>query len=164
MKRLLRYPVHTVLRYSVLIILLLWILHNSGFFRRYTIEDVTQVLYEAGLLPTRHLTMVEDPGDSGIIVKIVMVLWEGPRIESYHFTIEGPHLSKAYSAEIKIFPSQWWRKHKQQRYAEIHEAFGAKVDVFAKGNVMLVVDPALPETEAEKYRRALESLGVGFFF
>lgn len=119
-RRLLRYFVYVVVCYSVVIsIPLLLTLHNNGFFRRYSIEDVTQVLYEAGLLPTRHLTMTVDPEDS---------------------------------------------KRVQRRYAEIHEAFGTKVDVFVKGNVMLVVDPALPEAEAEKYRRALESLGVGFFF
>jgi hypothetical protein len=164
MKRLLRYPVHTVLRYSLLIILLLWILHNYGVFRRYTIEDVTQVLYEAGLLPTRHFSMVEDHEDSDVIGRIVKALLEGPRIETYHFTIEGPHLSRAYSAEIKIFPSQWLRKRIQQRYAETDEALEMPRDVFVKGNVMLVVDPALPEAEAEKYRRAFESLGLGFFF
>jgi RHS repeat-associated protein len=41
---------------------------------------------------------------------------------------------------------------------------GTPSSIFAKGNVMLVVDPALPDAEAERYRRALESLGVGFFF
>jgi hypothetical protein len=150
----------------VLTTLLLWILHNDGVFRRYTIEDVTQVLYEAELLPTRHLTMVEDPWDSDIMKRIVRALWE-PRIETYHFTIEGPHLSRTHRAEITIFPSQWWRKYIQKGYAEraeALEAFGMTRDILAKGNVMLVVDPALPEAEAEKHRRALESLGLGFFF
>jgi hypothetical protein len=155
-RRLLRYFVYVVVFYSVVIsIPLLLTLHNNGFFRRYSIEDVTHVLYEAGLLSTRHLTMTVDPEDS----KRVM-----GGLETYSFTIEGPHLSEAYYAEILIFPSQWPRKRVQRRYAEIHEAFGTKVDVFVKGNVMLVVDPALPEAEAEKYRRAFESLGLGFFF
>lgn len=117
--------------------------------RKYTIDDVTQVLYEAGLLPTRHLTMTVDPEDS----KRVM-----GGIETYNFTIEGPHLTGAHYAEILIFPSQRLRKQVQQKYAEISEAFGTKDDVFVKGNVMLRVDPALPEAEAEKYRQALESL------
>jgi hypothetical protein len=126
---------------------LLLIASNCGS-RKYTIDDVTQVLYEAGLLPTRHLTITVDPE----------VIRRTGGIETYRFTIEGPDLSSTHRAEITIFPSQRLRKQVQQEYAEISEALEMVGDVFAKGNVMLVVDPALPETEAEKYRRALESL------
>jgi hypothetical protein len=97
-RRLLRYFVYVVLCYSVVIsIPLLLTLHNNGFFRRYSIEDVTQVLYEAELLPTRHLTMTVDPEDS----KRVM-----GGLETYNFTIEGAHRSKTHYAETSYL-SLW---------------------------------------------------------
>ncbi len=133
---------------SCLVLTILLLIASNCGARKYTIEDVTQVLYEAGLLPTRHLTMTAD----------LETIKRTGGIETYPFTIEGPHLSRAYYADIMIFPSQRSRERFQQREAEISEALGTKRDIFVKGNVMLIVLPALPEAEAEKYRRALESL------
>ena len=134
---------------SCLVLTILLLIASNCGAQKYTIDDVTQVLYETGLLSTRHLTMTVDPEDS----KRVM-----GGIETYNFTIEGPHLSETHYIEILIFPSQWSRKRFQQKQAEISEALEVKTDVFVKRNVMLIVLPALPEVEAEKYRQALESL------
>jgi len=133
---------------SCLVLTILLLIASNCGARKYTIDDVAQVLYEAGLLPTRHLTMTADPE----------VIKRTGGIETYPFTIEGPHLSRAYYADIMIFPSQRPRERFQQEYAEISEALGTTRDVFVRRNVMLMVVPVLPEAEAEKYRQALESL------
>ena len=115
-------------------------------FRKYTIEEVSQVLYDEGLICSTELNLIEYP--TGIQAYIL----------SEDVLCLSDHSGSEYGGRIELYPTRRELKRVTRGFAETMNKGPLTYSEFIKGNVVITISPALSEEDAERFRRALESL------
>jgi hypothetical protein len=114
-------------------------------FKKYTIEGVSQVLYDEGLICSRELNLIEYPsGIQAYLLRSVLCL--------------PGRLGGEYGGRIEIYPTRSELKRVTRGFAEAMSKGYSTYSQFVKGNVVITVLPALSGEDAERFRHALESL------
>lgn len=115
-------------------------------FRKYTIEEVSHVLYREGLICSTELDLVQYP--TGIQAYIL----HGDNL------CLSDHDNEKYGGRIELYPTRSELKRVTRNFAETMRKGPFTYSEFIKGNVVITILPALPEEQAERFRRALQSL------
>lgn len=110
--------------------------------KKYTIEEVSQVLYDADLIPSQDLQLVEYPG--GI---------QGYILSSDMLTLPGEYVGR-----IALYPNKKERERVRQNFAKSMAKGPFGYSEFVQGNVVITIRPELAPEDQARFRLALESL------
>jgi hypothetical protein len=114
-------------------------------FRKYTIEEVSQVLHDEGLICSMEFGRTEYP--TGVQTHPLR------KVLCIHGQIDGE-----YGGNISLYPTRSNLRRVARNFAEVNRKGNFTYSIFDKGNVLITITPALSETDAERFRRALDSL------
>jgi len=115
-------------------------------FRKYTIEEVSQVLYDEGLICSM---------DFGRLERL-------HGVQTYPFKrgvlcLDGNN-DGDYGGDISLYPTRSELRRVTHNLGDNISIGHFTYSKFAKGNVVITITPALSEADAERFHRALESL------
>jgi hypothetical protein len=114
--------------------------------RKYTIEEVTQVLYDEGLICSMDFGRIEYPTG----------------VQTYPFKrgvlCLDDHNDNDYLGDISLYPTRSELRRVTHNLGDNISIGHFTYSKFAKGNVVITITPALSEAEAERFHRALDSL------
>jgi len=111
--------------------------------REYTIQEVTQALYDADLISSQDLPFVEYPNG----------------IHEYALRTDTLILPGRYAGNIALYPTRSERERVRRGFAESMAKGPFTYSEFIKGNVVITIRPELSPEDQARFRLALDSLG-----
>jgi hypothetical protein len=109
---------------------------------KYTIEEVSQALYDADLIFSQDLQLVEYPGG----------------IQEYPLRSDMLTLPGRYAGRIVLYPTRSERERVRRGVAESMAKGPFTYSEFVQGNVVITIRPELSPEDEERFRRALDCL------
>jgi len=116
-------------------------------FRKYTIEEVSQALYDEGLICSKELNnpLEFSNGTQDYILRPEMLCLAG-------------HQDGEYSGDIALYPTRSELQRVTQAFAEDMRNWPSTYSEFIQGNAVIRILPAVPEEDAKRFQHALDSL------
>ncbi len=118
-------------------------------FKKHTIGEVSQALYDEGLICSKELRVVEYPnGTQDYILRPEILCLSG-------------YQDSKYSGDIALYPTRSELQRVAQAIAENTRRdwpFSSTYAEFIQGNVVITISPAVPEEDAKRFQHALDSL------
>jgi hypothetical protein len=116
-------------------------------FRKYTIAEVSQVLYDEGLIRSKELNNhLEYPnGTQDYILRPETLCLSG-------------HRDGKYSGRIALYLTRSELQRVTQAFEKNMRDWPSTYSEFIEGNVVITILPAVPEEDAKRFQHALDSL------
>lgn len=127
------------------ILLCLWLIIGCGVgWKTYTIEQISQVLYDEGLITSTNFSVIEYPGGT----------------KAYNFVGDYTLTLTKHYGSVAIYSSQSEVNRATRDFAESMAGRGREhvYSEFVKGNVVITIFPELSEIDADRFRQALDTL------
>jgi hypothetical protein len=117
-------------------------------FRKHTIAEVSQVLYDEGLICSKELNdhLEYSNGTQDYILR--------PEI----LCLSGHQDGSKYSGRIALYPTRSELQRVTKAIAEDLRNWPSTYSEFIQGNVVIRIFPAVPEEDAKRFQHALDSL------